>query len=145
MLIRLTCDIQHGYPGFFALITTNLSMVNASQTEYRVCFTPLTSFVHKIMLTNRPMWTGLRDSGIVWPWQEIPGLSDLDNFAYINLDKQNWKHGVKAGETLRFYISNVSGWMECITITKTLKCVFCSVPTSDLSRNVDIKHWGVLT
>ena len=45
---------------------------------------------------------------------------------------------------LRFYISNVSRWMEHITVTKTLKCMFCGVPPSDLSRNVDIKHWGVL-
>ena len=52
---------------------------------------------------------------------------------------------VRAGETLRFYISNVSRWMERITITKTLKCMFCGVPPSDLSRNVDIKHRGVLT
>ena len=35
--------------------------------------------------------------------------------------------------------------MERITITKTLKCMFCGVPPSDLSRNVDIKHRGVLT
>ena len=52
---------------------------------------------------------------------------------------------MRAGETLRFYISNVSRWMERITITQTIKCMFCGVPPSDLSRNVDIKHRGVLT
>ena len=35
--------------------------------------------------------------------------------------------------------------MERITITKALKCMFCGVPPSDLSRNVDLKHRGVLT
>ena len=35
--------------------------------------------------------------------------------------------------------------MERITITKTLKCLFCGVPPSNFSRNVDIEHRGVLT
>ena len=35
--------------------------------------------------------------------------------------------------------------MKRITTSKTLKCMFCGVPPSDLSRNVDIKHRGVLT
>ena len=52
---------------------------------------------------------------------------------------------MRAGETLRFYISNVSLWIEHITITKALKCMFCDVPPLDLSRNVDIKPQGVLT
>ena len=34
--------------------------------------------------------------------------------------------------------------MERITITKTLKCMFCGVPPLDLNRIVDIKHRSVL-
>ena len=38
-----------------------------------------------------------------------------------------------------------SPWMEHLSITKTLKRMFCGVPTSNLSRNMDIDHRGVLT
>ena len=44
---RLLC-IDHRY----------FSAVNASQTEHLICFTSLTSFVHKRMLTNRPCHRG---------------------------------------------------------------------------------------
>ena len=70
-------------------------------------------------------------------------LTILHKLTYINRVANT--SGVRAGETLRFYISNVSRWMERTTITKTLKCMFCGVPPPDLSRNVDITHRGVLT
>ena len=37
-----------------------------------------------------------------------------------------------------------SPWMEHTRFTNTLKRMFCGVPPSDLSRNMDIAHRGVL-
>ena len=110
-------DTQQGYPGFFALITAIFSAVTrVTDGIPRVCFTSLTSFMDKRLLTNRPCYRG-RERVL-----EIPGSSYLAD---------------PACETLRFYIWNVSRWMERITITNTLKWVFCSVPSSDLSKNVE--------
>ena len=38
-----------------------------------------------------------------------------------------------------------SPWMEHLNITKNIKRMFCGVPPSDLSRDMDIHHRGVLT
>ena len=49
-------------------------------------------------------------------------------------------------ETPRFYVSRVIVAMnEALMYYKTLKHMFCGVPPSDLSRNMDIDHRGVLT
>ena len=94
------------------------------------------------MLTNRPChgpWTGLIDSGTVWP--------------ILHLDKRTWKQQVSRrstvhsqSETPRFYVSSVifamNGALMCY---KTLKRMFCGAPPSDLSRNLDSDHRGVLT
>ena len=53
---------------------------------------------------------------------EIPGLSDLADLAYINLDKRNWKKpnspaaATSRSETRGFYVSKVN-----FAITGTLK------------------------
>ena len=135
--------IQQGYPGFFALITVIFSAVkHATDGIPRVCFTSLTSFVYKRMLTNsvRGVIGVLNGSRRFRDRLTLPILHKLTKIIGVANTS-----GVRAGENLRFYISNVLRWMERVTITKTLKGMICGVPPSDLSRNVDIKHWGVLT
>ena len=57
--------IYLGYPGI------SVSLKRVTDGIPRVCFTSLTSFVDKRMLIQQAVsegsWTGLGDSGIVWP------------------------------------------------------------------------------
>ena len=59
----------------------------------------------------------------------------------IHLPRHN-TYGVKRWD---FYFQNVIFAMnEAHNLFKTLQCMFCGVSPSDLSRNMDIKHRGVL-
>ena len=83
------------------------------------------------MLADRPChgpWTGLGDSG----------GSDL----CIKVLPE-WDAKIFFTIFLSFTVL-VSRWMEHTTIAKTLKCMFGGVLPSDTSRNMDIKHRGVL-
>ena len=117
-----------------------------STGEWGVQMPPLTS-ENSYFLRSGPQGATLV---MVYWSQGCRGYFGVSNVLLVNHQRM-WRFTPKSTNGGRdilsgewFYISNVSRWLERITITKTFN-MSCGVPPSDLSRNVDIKHRGMLT
>ena len=76
----------------------------------------------------------LKPETLTWP--------HLANLVYINLDTSEFGNNIYGGvKWWDFYVPNVIFAMnEAYNLFKTLRCMFCGVSSSDLSRNIDIKQ-----
>ena len=100
------------------------------------------------MLTNRPCRAVNESRGF--------RLSDLADLAYINLDKRRtWETASHFGNLTTDTLPKWDGeilWFKryyrdewSISLSQNNKMCVLRVPISDLSRNMDIKHRGILT